>query len=216
MSYDDIISMLSNMLIGSGQTLSIFVLTAIFSVPFGFLIALGRKSRFKILSVPIRFYQLVARGTPLMLQLMFIFYAPSFIWGLNYDRFTACILAFVLNYTAYFGEIFRGGIESIPFGQNEAAKVLGFSKMQTFLKITLPQVIKRILPATGNEFMTLVKDTALAQVIAVPQLFEVAKKSANSNVSIFPLITAAVIYLILNAIVESAFKHGEKKLDYYR
>ena len=217
MSFEDIVAMLGNMMTGSAQTLEIFIFTAIFAVLLGFIVALGRMSRFQIISIPVRIYQLIARGTPLMLQLMFVFFAPSFIFGFNYkSRMTACIIAFILNYTAYFGEIFRGGIESISFGQNEAAKVLGFSKVQTFMRIILPQVIKRILPATGNEFMTLVKDTALAQVIAVPQLFEVAKKSANGNVSIIPLISASIIYLILNAVVEAAFKYGEKKLSYYR
>ncbi len=216
MTADKFIAMLGNMLEGCGQTLEIFALTAVMAVPLGFIVALGRMNRHALVRGPIRIYQLIFRGTPLMLQLMFIFYGPYYLWDISYDRFAACILTFVLNYTAYFAEIFRSGIESIPSGQYEAAKVLGYTKFQTFFKVILPQVVKRVLPPTGSEFMTLVKDTALAQIIAVPQLFEVAKKSANKNVSIIPLISAGVIYLILNAVVEMAFKKAEQKLDYYK
>ena len=215
MSQEAFSAMIPNMLVGSWQVIEIFVLTAVFSVPLGFLVALCRTSRFKILSEIIRIYQLIARGTPLMLQLMFFMYAPSFLFGLRPHRFLACIIAFVINYAAYFGEIFRSGIQSIPKGQYEAGKVLGYTKAQTFFHIVLPQVVKRVIPPTGSEFMVLVKDTALAQVIAQPQLFDIAIKTAAKNVSITPYIAAGIFYLIMSACVEYAFKKLETKLDYY-
>ena len=156
-----------NMLLATGNVLQIFFLTILFSIPLGFIVALARGSRFKIISVPTRIYQLIFRGTPLMLQLFFFMYGPYYLFDIGFGRFNACIIAFVVNYAAYFGEIFRGGIASIPKGQYEAAKVLGYSKFQTFMRIILPQVVKHVMPATGNEFMTLVKDTSLAQVISV-------------------------------------------------
>ena len=215
MSQEAFSAMIPNMLVGSWRVIEIFVLTALFSVPLGFLVALCRTSRFRILSGIVRIYQLIARGTPLMLQLMFFMYAPSFIFGLHPHRFAACIIAFVINYAAYFGEIFRSGIQSIPKGQYEAGKVLGYTKTQTFFHIVLPQVIKRVIPPTGSEFMVLVKDTALAQVIAQPQLFDIAVKTAAKNVSITPYIAAGAFYLIMSACVEYAFKKLEAKLDYY-
>lgn len=215
MSWEAFSAMIPNMLEGCWQVIQIFALTALFSVPLGFIVALCRTSRFKILSEIIRIYQLIARGTPLMLQLMFFMYAPYFLFGVSPQRFTACIAAFVINYAAYFGEIFRSGIQSIPKGQYEAGKVLGYTKTQTFFHIVLPQVIKRVIPPTGSEFMVLVKDTALAQVIAQPQLFDIAVKTAAKNVSITPYIVAGAFYLIMSACVEYAFKKLEAKLDYY-
>lgn len=208
--------LIPNMLSASSITLKIFFYTIILSIPLGFLVALLRGSRFKIISVPIQIYQLIFRGTPLMLQLFFFMYGPYYIFGFSFNRFVACILAFVINYAAYFGEIFRGGIGAIPKGQYEAAKVLGYTKFQTFMRIVLPQVVKHVIPATGNELMTLVKDTSLAQVIAVEELFDVATSAGSRYFSTVPIIVAALFYLIMNTIVEVSFKVIEKKLDYYK
>lgn len=209
--------LIPNMLKATGTTLSIFFLTILFSVPLGFFVALGRRCRIWIVSFPVRVYQLIFRGTPLMLQLIFFMYAPFYLFGYNYkDRMVACILAFSINYAAYFGEIFRGGIAAIPKGQYEAAKVLGYTKFQTFMRIILPQVVKYVIPATGNELMTLVKDTSLAQVIAVVELFRVATTTQSKYFSTVPIIIAALFYLLMNTVVEVSFKLLEKKLDYYK
>lgn len=222
---DKISGMMPVLLDGTVDVLKIFVWTVILSVPLGFLVALGRNlnlgvpiGRFRIrpISWVVQFYQLIMRGTPLMLQLMFVMYAPSYIFHVGMDRFTATILAFSINYAAYFGEIFRSGIDSIPHGQYEAAKMLGYTKTQTFFHIILPQVVKRVIPPTGSEFMVLIKDSALANVIGQPQLFDSAKKLMTTNSSILPLVIAGVIFLILNAVVEYAFKLLEKKLNYYK
>ncbi|HPU63024.1 MAG TPA: amino acid ABC transporter permease [Mobilitalea sp.] len=207
---------LKNMFAATGTVLKIFFLTILFSIPLGFLVALARRSRFMIISLPTRIYQLLFRGTPLMLQLFFFMYGPFYIFGVGFKRFTACIIAFVINYAAYFGEIFRGGIAAIPKGQYEAAKVLGYNRFQTFMRIILPQVVKNVIPATGNEFMTLVKDTALAQVISVSEIFDVASKAGSKYFSAIPVIIAALFYLVMNTAVEFAFKLIEKKFDYYK
>lgn len=211
-----LLALITNMLGGTATALKIFFLTAVIATPLGVLVALGRMSRFRPLCAVVQLYQLLCRGTPLMLQLMFVFYAPYYLFGLTYDRFTACIAAFVLNYAAYFGEIFRGGITGIPRGQHEAGKVLGFTKKQTFMRIILPQVVKQIMPAMGNEFMTLVKDTCLASVISVGELFRTASSASSSYNSTIPLAIAGVFYLLMNAVVEFAFKKAEKKLSYYK
>jgi len=151
-----------------------------------------------------------------MLQLFFFMYGPYYLFDIGFGRFNACIIAFVVNYAAYFGEIFRGGIASIPKGQYEAAKVLGYSKFQTFMRIILPQVVKHVMPATGNEFMTLVKDTSLAQVISVGEIYNVATNASSRYFSTVPLIVAGLFYFIMNTVVELSFKVIEKKLDYYR
>ncbi len=200
---------------GCWQTAEIFFYTALFSVPLGVVVALLRESALKPVGAVTRFYQLVMRGTPLMLQLMFVMYGPYYMFGVSMNRFFACILAFVINYAAYFGEIFRAGINAIPQGQYEAGKVLGYTRVQTFMYIVLPQVIKQVLPPAGSEFLVLVKDTALANVIAQPQLFDVAKKTSGSMVSIVPLVVAAVIYLVMSAVVEACFHQAERRLDYY-
>lgn len=159
---------------------------------------------------------LIIRGTPLMLQLFFVYFAPPLLLGVGFDRFTAAIVAMVVNYAAYFAEIYRGGIQSIPIGQYEASKVLGFTKNQTFFRIVLPQVAKRILPSMGNEVITLVKDTALVQVLGVAELFHVAQTSSGRLVSVMPLFIAGVFYFIMNWAVSKAFDITEKKLDYYK
>ncbi|MDF2544318.1 MAG: hypothetical protein K0S47_4036 [Herbinix sp.] len=208
--------LLQNMLSATVVVLQIFVLTLLFSIPFGFVVALARRSKFRLISVPIQIYQLIFRGTPLMLQLFFFMYGPYYIFGFSFNRFTACIIAFVVNYAAYFGEIFRGGIAAIPKGQYEAAKVLGYTKFQTFMRIILPQVIKHVIPATGNELMTLVKDTSLAQVISVAELFRVASNAGSKYFSTIPIIVAAVFYLVMNTVVELVFKLIEKRMNYYK
>ena len=200
-----------------GTTLSLFLLTLLGSLPLGLLVAFGRMSKHWLPRNFTRVYISIMRGTPLMLQMWVVFFGiPKLIpIGSNW-RYIAAVIAFIINYAAYFAEIYRSGIESIPAGQYEAAEVLGYGKAQTFFKIILPQVIKRVIPPTGSEFMVLVKDTALAQIIAQPQLFDIAIKTAAKNVSITPYIAAGIFYLIMSAVVEFAFKKLESKLDYYR
>lgn len=197
-------------------SLKIFALTLVISIPLGLLVSMGKMSRYKLIRVPVNLYILIMRGTPLILQIIFIYFVPFYIFGVTWDRFTAVIVAFSINYAAYFSEIFRGGIESMPQGQYEASTVLGLTKGQTFFRIILPQVVKRIVPASGNEVITLVKDTALAQVIGVTELFALAQKQAGSRVSVMPLFVAGVFYFVLNAIVTIAFSKLEKRLDYYK
>jgi len=201
---------------GTVVSIEIFFLTLLFSLPLGLIVALGRMSKKAWIREPVKIYILVMRGTPLMLQLMFIYFGPYYIIDMNIDRFTAAIIAFSLNYAAYFAEIYRGGIESIPQGQYEAASVLGFTKYQTFIKIIFPQVVKRILPAVSNEVITLVKDTALAQVLGIRELFRVATSEASRIFSTAPLFFAGVFYFFMNWAVTKAFEISEKKLDYYR
>lgn len=201
---------------GTLVTLQIFFLTLLFSLPLGLLISFGRMSKNRLLSEVIKVYIDIMRGTPLILQLIVIYFAPSMLFGLNIDRFIAAIIAFVLNYSAYFAEIFRGGIESMPKGQYEAAQVLGFTGTQTFMEIILPQVIKRILPPISNEVITLVKDTALVQTLGVSELFRVAKNEATRVSTVTPLFIAGVFYFVMNWIVTRVFHFTEKKLNYYR
>ncbi|MDD4698747.1 MAG: amino acid ABC transporter permease [Oscillospiraceae bacterium] len=216
MKLESLISMLQRMLGASTVTLEVFFLTLIFSLPLGLLVAKGRMSHLKVINVPIKFYLLIMRGTPLILQLIFFYFAPSSLFGISLDRFWAAVLAFSLNYAAYFAEIFRGGIQSIPVGQHEAAAILGLSKLQTFFKIILPQVIKNIIPPMGNEFMTLVKDTALAQTIGVMELFRIANTTSSQYFSTVPIFVAGVFYLAMNAVVSYGFSFASKKLNYYR
>ena len=174
---------------GLGLSAWIFVVTLVGSLPLGIVVALCRMSSFKPLSLLAQFYISILRGTPLMLQLMAFMFGPYYLLGMNMGtdwKFGACAVGFILNYSAYFAEIYRSGIQSIPKGQYEAALVLGYSRSQTFFKIVLPQVIKRILPAMGNEIITLVKDTSLAFVLGMAEMFSVAKALAASNVSMIP------------------------------
>jgi polar amino acid transport system permease protein len=159
---------------------------------------------------------MIMRGTPLILQLLFVYFAPYYIFKASFDRFTAVIIAFVINYAAYFAEIYRGGIQSIPAGQYEASSVLGFSKFHTFTHIVMPQVIKRIMPAMGNEVITLVKDTALAQTIGVAELFRAAQNVASREFSTLPIFIAGLFYFVMNWIVSKSFDKIEKRLAYYR
>ncbi|MCL1912732.1 MAG: amino acid ABC transporter permease [Eubacteriaceae bacterium] len=209
-------SMAGPMIDGCGKLLAIFFLTLAFSLPLGLLVAFGRMSKHKIISTPIRIYQLVMRGTPLILQLMVVFYAPSFLFKIRPSRFTACITAFVINYAAYFAEILRAGIEGIPQGQHEAAKALGYTTWQKYTLIIIPQVTKRVLPPMGNEFMTLLKDTALSTTIGIAELFRATSNAAIRMVSVAPYLAAGLIYFALNSIVEKAFQIAENKLGYYK
>ncbi len=208
--------LLTALLEGTGTTLLVFFLTLVISLPLGLPIAAARMSGKWYLRVPAKVFILIIRGTPLILQLIFVYFAPYYIFHTSYDRFTAAIIAMSLNYAAYFAEIYRGGIESISRGQYEAAKVLGFTRKQTFFIIILPQVIKRILPAAGNEVITLVKDTALVQTIGVSELFLAAQNVASRQFSTVPIFIAGVFYFIMNWIVSFVFARLEKKLDYYR
>lgn len=201
---------------GTAVSLKIFFLTLLFSLPLGLPFAAARMSKNPFLSVPAKLFMLIIRGTPLILQLIFVYFAPYYLFKVSYNRFTAAIIAMSVNYAAYFTEIYRGGIESIPRGQYEAGKVLGFTRMQTFFRIILPQVIKRILPAAGNEVITLVKDTALAQVIGVGELFRAAQNAASREFSTVPIFIAGIFYFVMNWIVSTVFVRIERKLDYYR
>ncbi|MGL4981960.1 MAG: amino acid ABC transporter permease [Treponemataceae bacterium] len=205
------------MLEGAWVSVKIFCLTCFFSLPLGLLLCNARMSKHYFLNKPAKFLLLIIRGTPLILQLIFVYFAPGHLFQfLNYDRFTAAIIALSINYAAYFAEIYRGGIQAIPKGQYEAAKVLGFTKSQTFFKIILPQVIKNILPALSNEFITLVKDTALTQVIGVQELFRIAQNAASRQFSTTPIIIAGIFYFCMNWIVTAIFTRIEKRLNYYR
>lgn len=207
-------------LLGEGLLLTtqIFFVTLLGSLPLGIVVALCRMSKFKPISVIAKFYISILRGTPLMLQLMAIMFGPYYLFGLQMGpdwKYWACDIGFILNYAAYFGEIYRSGIQSIPRGQYEAASVLGYSRTQTFMKIVLPQVIKRILPAMGNEIITLVKDTSLAFVLAIPEMFSQAKALAAREVSMIPYALAALVYWGICLIIEFVLNRTEKKLDYY-
>ena len=210
--------MLSMLGQGFGVTLQIFFLTLVGSLPLGVVVALARMSRVKPIAWIMKFYISVMRGTPLMLQMFFIYFAPYYIFGIPLSmesKFSATIVAFIINYAAYFAEIYRSGIHSIPRRQYEAAEVLGFLRLLTFMKIVLPQVIKRILPAMGNEIITLVKDTSLAFAIGVAEMFSTAKALVASQVSMLPFVFAAVFYWVFNFVVEVVLGRVEKKMGYY-
>ena len=214
----DITTMVGMLMEGFGTTIQIFVLTLVGSIPLAVPIALARMSRFAPLRVLARVYISVLRGTPLMLQMFAIYFAPYYVFGIELttdSKWQACIVAFIVNYAAYFAEIYRSGIQSIPRGQYEAAEVLGYSRGQTFVRIVLPQVVKRILPAMGNEIITLVKDTSLAFAIGVAEMFSTAKALVASQVSMVPFAISAVFYWVFNFLVEVVIGFVEKKLDYY-
>ncbi len=201
---------------GAGVTLSIFFLTLLFAVPLGVLFAQARMSKHAVLRAPTSLYIYLMRSTPLMLQIMFVYFLLPQILPFKVDRFSAVIFAFAVNYAAYFAEIFRSGIQSIPAGQYEAAKVLGYTKTQTFFCIILPQVVKRVLLPMTNEIITLIKDTALASTVAVVELMTIAKKQVSSSSSVEPYLLAIVFYLVLNGVAEQLCKLAEKRLSYYR
>ena len=200
-------------------TVEIFALTLLFSMPLGMLVAFGRMSKIRLIRTLAKVYISVMRGTPLMLQILVVYFGPFYMFRISMGtgyRFPAVIIAFVINYAAYFAEIYRAGIESMPIGQYEAADGLGYSKAQTFFKIILPQVIKRVLPPVTNETITLVKDTSLAFTIAIAEMFTTAKQIAAASTSMVPLIGAGVFYYVFNLLVAMLMERIEKKLSYYR
>jgi polar amino acid transport system permease protein len=207
--------------LSSGMLISImiFALTLVLSLPLGLLVAFGRMSKFKPLQLLVKLYISIMRGTPLMLQLMVVYFGPYYLFGIKLSReyrIIAVLIGFAINYAAYFAEIYRGGIEAIPVGQYEAAKVLGYTKAQTFFRIIFIQVVKNILPSVTNEVITLVKDTSLAFVIAVAEMFTIAKQLAASTTSMTPFIAAGVFYYVFNLIVAVGMEKAEKKLGYFR
>lgn len=208
------------MQLGKGMiaTAEIFFLTLLLSLPLGLVVSFGRMSKNPVIRGITKFYISVMRGTPLMLQLLVVYFAPYYLFGLNLRgyRFPAIIIAFAVNYAAYFAEIYRGGIESMAVGQYEAAKVLGYSKAQTFFKIILPQVCKRIMPSVTNETITLVKDTSLAFVLAQAEMFTMAKQIAAKETSMVPLMAAGLFYYIFNFLVAFVMERIEKSMNYYR
>lgn len=211
--------MLSQLAKGMTVTTEIFFVTLIFSLPLGLVVCWGKMSKIPVIRWIVSAYISVMRGTPLMLQLMVVYFGPYFIFGIRISRgysLIAVFIAFTINYAAYFAEIYRGGIESMPVGQYEAAKILGYSKAQTFFRIILPQVIKRILPSVTNEIITLVKDTSLAFVVAVAEMFTIAKQIASSQTTMVPFVVAAVFYYVFNLLVAVIMDKVEKKLNYYR
>ena len=197
----------------------IFVITLLFSLPLGLVVAFGRLSKNRVISMIVKFYISIMRGTPLMLQLMVVYFGPYYLFGIkiksNNYRLIAAMIGFVINYAAYFAEIYRSGIQSMPAGQYEAAKLLGYSRSQTFFRIILPQVIKRILPSVTNEVITLVKDTSLAFTISVLEMFSIAKALASSQTSMIPFVAAGLFYYIFNLVVAVVMEWIEKKLSYY-
>ena len=201
---------------GFGESLKIFVLTLLFSLPLGLVISFGSMSKFQPLKALVRFFVWIIRGTPLMLQLLIIFYGPGLIFGLPaMPRFTATIVAFVINYACYFSEIYRGGIESIPRGQYEAGQVLGMTKQQIFFKVVLLQVIKRIMAPMSNEVITLVKDTSLSRIIGIYEIIWAGESFIKKGL-IWPLFYTGVFYLVFSGLLTLLFGYLEKKLDYFR
>lgn len=210
-------TMIVSMAEGLERTCAIFFLTLIFSLPLGMVVALLRMSKNKIVANATRFVISVLRGTPLMLQLLAVTYGPYYLFGIGVARnkLIPVVIAFAINYAAYFAEIYRGGIESIPLGQYEAANVLGYTKTQTFIRIILPQVVKRIMPSVTNEVVTLVKDTSLAFTVSYQEMFTIGKQIANSQTSFMPFVVAGVFYFVFNAIVDYGMGRIENRLNYY-
>lgn len=213
-----LMTMIVKMSEGLGKTCAIFFLTLLFSLPLGMIVALLRMSKVKIVSAVTRFIITVLRGTPLMLQLLAVTYGPYYLFGTSVARnkLIPVVIAFSINYAAYFAEIYRGGIESISIGQYEAAEVLGYSRFQTFMRIILPQVVKRIMPSVTNEVVTLVKDTSMAFTVSYQEMFTIGKQIANSQTSFVPFLVAGVFYYIFNVVVDYVMGRVEKRLDYYK
>ena len=211
-------TMVEMLLGGLGKSILIYLLTLLGALPLGLAVAFGRMSRVTPLRLFVKFYISVMRGTPLMLQLMVVFFGPYYLFrvstGSGY-RLVAVVIGFIINYAAYFAEIYRGGLEAIPRGQREAAQVLGYSRARTFLTILLPQMIKRIIPAVTNEMITLVKDTSLVFAISYSEMFTLAKKIASSHTTLMPFVIAGVFYYIFNFVVAFLMERLEKRLAYY-
>ena len=213
MSY--ILEILPSLLSGAATTLQVFALVLVFSIPLGIMLAFSMQIRLNPLQWLLHIYIWIMRGTPLLLQLIFIYYVlPSI--GIRLDRIPAAIIAFTLNYAAYFAEIFRGGISSIPTGQYEAAKVLKFTPVQTIRLIILPQVVKIVLPSVFNEVMTLVKDTSLVYALGISDLMLASRTAANRDASLAPMFVAGLIYLLLIGLATLVAKQVEKKFSYYK
>ena len=215
MSLNQIINLGKVLFSGVGVLLQIFIITLILSIPLGIIIAILRNSKCRIISFITRVYILIMRGTPIMLQIIVVYFAPYYLFKINYDRFLAIIIAFVANYAAYFAEIFRSGINSIPKGQKEAAYTLGFNRIQVFFLIFFPQIVKRVLPPVSNEVVSLLKSTSLAQIIGISEMFALAQKQANYYFSVTPLFIAGMYYLVLTFLVSLIFNKVEKKMEYY-
>lgn len=229
----DLMTMILKMSEGLGKTCAIFFLTLLFSLPLGMIVALLRRSRLKAVSAITRFFISVLRGTPLMLQLIAVTYGPYYVSvavnklaeaynlgigldiGISKNKLVPVVVAFAINYASYFAEIYRSGLESMPVGQYEAAQVLGYSKIQTFMKIILPQVIRRILPSVTNEIVTLVKDTSMAFTVSYQEMFTIGKQIANSQTSFVPFVVAGVFYYVFNAIIGFVMDKIEKSMSYY-
>jgi polar amino acid transport system permease protein len=212
-----LINVTLRLLSGFGLSFQLFFGTLLFAIPLGLIISFGSMSHFKPLRWLIRTYVWIIRGTPLMLQLIIVFYGPGLMWhGDALPRMTAAFIAFILNYSAYFSEIFRGGIEGIPKGQYEAGQVLGMTKSQIFFKVILLQVIKRIVPPMSNEIITLVKDTSLARIIGIKEIIWLAQEYISSKAIIWPLFYSGLFYLAFNGILTLLFGYIEKKMDYFR
>ena len=195
----------------------VFILTLLGAIPLGLIITFGSMSKFKPLKYLVKTFVWIIRGTPLMLQLFVVMYVPGLVFDMPMQsRLTAVMIAFIINYAAYFSEIYRGGIESIPKGQYEAGQVLGMTKSQIFFKVVLFQVIKRIVPPMGNEIITLVKDTSLANIIAVSELFRAAKNEASRTASVEPLFVAGLFYLLMNGVVTLVFSYLTRRYEYYK
>lgn len=208
-------TMMPQMMEGLKVTLHVFALTLVLSVPLGVIVALCRLSKIKLLNKMMEIYILVMRGTPLLLQIIFIFFGLPIV-GIRIDRMPSAILAFTLNYGAYFAEIFRAGIASIDEGQYEGAEVLGLSKVDTFFRIIMPQALKRVLPPVANEMITLVKDTALVYAVGFDDLLKIGKTATNRDATLMPLVLVAVIYLLLILVLSKVLAYVEKKFDYYK
>ena len=215
MQINTMISQLSGGMLVSTE---IFVVTLVFSLPLGLLIAFGRMSKNKVLQGIVKTYISIMRGTPLMLQLLAVTYGPYYLFELPVSRnkLIPVVIAFAINYAAYFAEIYRGGIESMPVGQYEAAEVLGYTKVQTFIHVILPQVFKRIMPSITNEVVTLVKDTSMAFTVSYQEMFTIGKQIANSETSFVPFLVAGVFYFVFNAVVDFVMGRVEKRMSYYQ
>ncbi len=210
-----LLKLISLLMSGVGMTVSIFALTLLISLPLGLAVALGRMSKRAAIRGPISFYIYIMRSTPLMLQVMCIYFLLPQVLPFKLDRFWAVIFAFSINYAAYFAEIFRGGIQAVPVGQREAGHVLGYTRGQVFLRIVLPQVLKHVMPSVTNEVITLVKDTALASTVSITEIMIIAKQQVSSSSSVEPYLLAMGFYLVLNGVASQLCKRIEKKLGYY-
>jgi polar amino acid transport system permease protein len=209
--------LVGQLLEGTVVSLEVFTLTLLLAIPLALPVALGRMSRNPLVRAPVHLYIQVMRGTPLILQIIFVYFAPYYVLGLSWGehRLAAVVVAFAVNYAAYFAEIYRGGIQSIPKGQWEAAKVLGFTRADAFFRVIVPQVVKRILPASANEVITLVKDTALAQVVGLAELFRVAQNASARQFSTTPIFVAGAFYFVMNWVVSEFFLRWERRLEYF-